>query len=159
MSHQHHNTSPRVHVTSASMAEELLSSAMSTTQALGLILETETSLMRVGQVGQALALSEQKAATTRLYAITMENVKANLLALKRFAEPSITKFKEHTEKFQLILQRNNTVLITTKAISESLMRTLAQETQALQQPTGYGISQRQHTTNATLSGFYLQKNA
>jgi hypothetical protein len=159
MSHQHHNTSPRVHVTSASMAEELLSSAMSTTQALGLILETETSLMRVGQVGQALALSEQKAATTRLYAITMENVKANLLALKRFAEPSIAKFKEHTEKFQAILQRNNTVLITTKAISESLMRTLAQETQALQQPTGYGTTQRQHTTNTTLSGFYLQKNA
>ncbi len=150
---------PRFEVTSLQLAQDILNAAMSASQALGDVLHHETMLMKAGKVRQALELEPQKEAATKVYMVTMEHVKANLLALKRFSAQLLLKFKEAEIRFQNIIQENQVVIATTKAVTEGLIRSLALETQSKTQLTGYNQSRTNVKSSTNTTGFFLEKHA
>lgn len=149
----------RFEVTSPQLASDILNAAISASQTLGELLNRETILMKAGKVRQALDLEPQKEATTKIYMVTMEHVKANLLALKRFSEKHLLQFKESELRFQSIVQENQIVIATTKAVTEDLIRSLASETQSKTQVTGYNQSRTNVKSSTNTTGFFLEKQA
>jgi hypothetical protein len=156
---QHQQSQTLLDVTSPLAAQELLVGAMSAIQTLKVVLEHETRLMKLGRVRQALELTEQKEAASKLYMITLERVKANMLALKRFASDRLVQLKKCHVEFQSILEENKMILVTTKAVTEDLIRSVAQETQSKKQLVGYNQGRSSVKSLANTGGFFVEKRA
>lgn len=98
----------------------------------------ETDHVRVGRLREGLAETERKTALSAAYLQGLEAAKANAIALARFAPEGIETLKVAHRRFSAVVETNQTVLATARTVSESLVKTLAEEMNKARTPTVYG---------------------
>jgi hypothetical protein len=123
-------------------AENLVRHLLAAMDALVATVEQETALVRGGQVRQAAALEATKAELARSYVTDTAQVKANLPALKKHVPDLLAKLQQQHDSFRALLQINLTVLATSHAVSESLIRGAHAELARKSAPQTYGNSGR-----------------
>jgi hypothetical protein len=107
-----------------------------------LVIEEETSLVRAGRLREAAPLERRKAALAHDFTTTT----SRLQTLDLGAAPAAAKTLRATqERFQALLQSNQTVLATAHAVSEGILRGVSSELARKAAPSTYGASGR---TNA-----------
>ena len=113
--------------------------AMGELQAL---LDEESAHVRAGRLRDGLAGQERKAALASGYLRGLEAVKANAIALARCAPDEVARLKSAHAAFARALETNQAVLATARAVSESLLKGIADEMSPAR-PQGYaGIGGR-----------------
>jgi hypothetical protein len=125
-------------VITAAEAEGLIQAALDALEALDPLIAEETSLLKDGRVRQAMELAPAKAEAAQRYQRGLEDIKANAIALGRYAPPSLPLLRRRHEVFAGLMQLNMAVLGTTRTVSESLIRELAATVGHGHQPQGYG---------------------
>lgn len=119
-------------------AERLLAAVSSLMDELTAALETETALIGAGRVRDGLAGEARKAELGQAYILKLQEAKASVLALTRFAPERLREFRAAQSVFERVLDRNQTVIATARAVSEGLMKGLAEEIERDSRPTLYG---------------------
>lgn len=119
-------------------ATSLVETVIATMKALEKVLAEETGLLKAGKVRSALDHETRKAELSGAYLKGLETIKANALALARFAPESVAKLRQEHARFAGVVDLNQTVLMTVRAVSEGLMRGLASETAPRATAAGYG---------------------
>ena len=119
-------------------AERLVASVLATMGELEKVLANETAHIRVGRIRDGLAEEARKSELASAYMRGLETVKANAIALARFAPEALDKLKAAHAAFGRAVETNQTVLATARAVSESLMKGVAEEMNRLSRPQGYG---------------------
>jgi hypothetical protein len=128
----------RPRVVTAAEAEALVDSIAETLAALSQVIGEETQLMRDGAIADALACEPRKTALAGSYMRGLEVVKANAVALARFTPQGVQRLKAAHMAFGELIETNQMVLATARAVSETIVRDLAKESGKLAQPQGYG---------------------
>ncbi|MBN9061634.1 MAG: hypothetical protein BGP06_02315 [Rhizobiales bacterium 65-9] len=125
-------------VTTAEQARALLTEIAAVLDRLEKTLLDETELMQSGRINEGLALSPRKQDEAGLYMRLLESVKANAVALARFAPEGVESLKTRHGVFAQQLHLNQTVIATVKSVSESLVRGLQVEATSRQTLSVYG---------------------
>lgn len=121
-------------------ANELANMVMETLASLAQVIGEETQLMKEGKIAEALDREIRKTELAGQYMRGLELVKANAVALARFAPEQVTRLRGAHLEFSELLQTNQAVLATARAVSETIVRDLAKEAGRVNQPSGYGRS-------------------
>lgn len=123
-------------------AERLLVRLENAMADLVLALEAQTALIAQGRIREGLANEAGKAELSAAYVLHLQHAKANVIALARLAPEELRAFRTRQAEFERIVDRNQTVLATARAVSETLIRGLAEEVERSARPTGYGVVAR-----------------
>jgi len=129
-------------VANAAEAEALVAHFTDIMDKLIAVVEQETELVRAGRLAAATALAETKSDLTRLYMADVLRLQTSRPLLARFAAETLTALRQRHEKFQSLLQVNQTVLATAHAVSEGIVRGVSEELARKQAPQTYGASGR-----------------
>ena len=129
-------------VTSAAEAENLIRNLITATEALVSTVEQETALVGAGHVMQAAPLGKAKSELASAFARHTARVKANLPILKQHVPQLLAQLRAQHESFNALLQTNLTVLATSHAVSESIIRGAHAEVARKSAPQTYGRSGR-----------------
>ena len=127
----------RARVTSMPEARELVDTIMATLGSLAHVIGEETQLMREGQINAALEREARKTELAGSYMRGLEILKANAVALARFVPDDITRLKGAHQAFGELLETNQAVLATARAVSETIVRDLAKDSGRAPQAQGY----------------------
>ena len=119
-------------------AERLVAGVLATMGDLEKVLSNETAHIRVGRIRDGLAEEARKSELASAYMRGLETVKANAIALARFAPEALERLKTAHAGFGRTVETNQTVLATARAVSESLMKGVADEMNRQSRPQGYG---------------------
>lgn len=128
----------RPRISNALEAEKLIETVMETLGALSHVVGEETGLVKAGRLKDAMEREARKAELAGTYMKGVEQVKLNAVALARFAPEKVKRLKTAHLAFQDLIDLNQTVLATARAISESIMRDLATDTNRQNRAPGYG---------------------
>ena len=131
-----------VAILSAADGQKLMRDLAETMDALLVIVEEETTLVRAGRVDQAALLEPQKSALASRYLAACEKLKVHGKALAAQWPQEIAELKRRHEMFQPLLKINLTVLATAHAVSEGIIRGVAGELTRKAAPQTYGVSGR-----------------
>jgi hypothetical protein len=131
---------PRPRAATAEEADTLVLVALQALDALEPVIVEETIHLKEGRMHQALNLGAQKHPAAQQYQRALQDIKANVIALGRFAPPSLGLLKERHEAFSEVLALNMAVLGTAKMVSESIVRELAVDVGQAASPQGYGVN-------------------
>jgi hypothetical protein len=134
----HEAPAPAPRVTTRDEAERLVAGVLDGLAQLEKILEVETANLRAGRINDALANQERKGELTGAYLRGLEAVKANAVALARFAPASLERLKTAHGSFGRVVEVNQVVLATARAVSESIVKGIAEEMYRASAPQGYG---------------------
>jgi hypothetical protein len=129
---------PGARVASRAEAEALVDGTLATLAALEAVLAEETALIRVGKVAEALAGEERKGALAAGYFRALEAVKANAVALARFAPGASERLRAAHGAFGRTLEANRMVIATARAVAEGLIKTVSGELDRMSRPSTYG---------------------
>ncbi len=129
---------PGPRVTTRDEAERLVGGVLEGLAQLEKLIEVETATLRAGRIRDALSHQERKAELTGQYLRGLEAVKANAVALARFAPAALERLKGALGAFSRVVETNQVVLATARAVSESLVKGLAEEMGRASAPQGYG---------------------
>ena len=119
-------------------ADALIAHIMETMQSLEAILVEEGSHVRAGRLRQGLSDTERKTALGASYMQGLEVAKANAIALARFAPDSIEGLKSAHQRFAQVVETSQIVLATACTVSESLVKSLAEDMSRSRTTTVYG---------------------
>jgi hypothetical protein len=128
----------QIRVVGRADAERLIEGVLATMGDLEKVLDNETAQVRLGRLRDGLAEEARKNELATAYMRGLETVKANAIALARFAPEALTRLKAAHAGFGRAVDTNQTVLATARAVSESLMKGVAEEMNRLARPQGYG---------------------
>jgi hypothetical protein len=112
------------------------------------ILEEETAVIRAGRLSEAAKLEPTKADLARLYLSDVERLKNNLGFLRQNLPDSLQSLSRHHDTFYAVLQINLAVLATAHAVSESIIRGVAEELSRKSAPRIYGSSGQSSTASS-----------
>jgi hypothetical protein len=101
------------------------------------VIERETELVRAGKVQEAMKLEPQKTDASRRYVNALGHLNASHEYLARVAPELLTTLHRHHDVFRAMLQINLTVLATSHAVSESIVRGVNAEMQRRNIPNTY----------------------
>lgn len=127
-------------VASRSEAEALAGSVLATLAALDAALAAETAHVRAGRIREGLAEEARKSELTAAYLRDLEAVKANAVALARFAPDAVGRLKSAHAEFTRRVEANRMVLATARAVSEGLIKSVSEEIDRAARPSTYGRS-------------------
>lgn len=127
--------SPRILDRSA--AERLIADVLATMRDLEAVLSAETGHVRVGRIAKGLADEARKSDLASRYLQGLETVKANAIALGRFAPEMVQRLKAAHKAFGGVVEDNRAVLATVRAVSESLVKGISDEMNRAAQPRTY----------------------
>ncbi|AWN45644.1 hypothetical protein DK419_04330 [Methylobacterium terrae] len=127
-----------IRVADADGAERLVTETLSTMRDLEALLGRESDHIRVGRLAEGLAEAERKTALAGAYLQGLQAVKANAVALARFAPEGIAALREAHGRFSEAIAANQAVLATARSVSEGLLRSLSAEITRSGEPKGYG---------------------
>ncbi len=135
-----HNGSnpPAMRVASRTDAEQLVTGVLTAMGDLEALLKAETDHVRVGRFPEGLSQEARKMELTGSYMQGLEAIKANAIALARLAPDALERLKAAHVGFGRTVQDNQTVLATARAVSESLVKGIAEEMNRHARPQGYG---------------------
>ncbi|MCX7324868.1 MAG: hypothetical protein NTZ14_10635 [Hyphomicrobiales bacterium] len=135
-----HAPQERARISSAPEARALVDGLLATLGSLAHIIGEETQLMREGRIGAALERETKKTELSGKYMRGLEVLKSNAVALARFVPDDVTRLKTAHLEFSELLETNQAVLATARAVSETVIRSLAKDAGRTAQPQGYGKS-------------------
>ena len=119
-------------------AERFVSGLLAAMHALQAVLAEETTHLSAGRIGLGLAREADKSALAATYLRGLEHLKANAVALARFAPEALSDLKTSHAAFQEAVARNQAVIATARAVAEGLIRTLSDEMSRKTRPATYG---------------------
>jgi hypothetical protein len=125
-------------VADAAGAERLVAEALAAIAALEAVLAEETALIRAGRLREGLANDARKAECAARYHTGTETLKANAIALARFHPAGIARLREAHARLAAGVEANQAVLATARAVSESVVKSLAVELDRSSRPQTYG---------------------
>lgn len=147
-------------IADAAQAEALVASIAATMTALQDVLQAETAGIKEGRIAAALADQARKTALAGDYMKGLEAIKANALAVARFAPAAMTRLKTLHEEFNKAIALNQAVLATAHAVSEGLMRSLAAEAvNAVASAAGYAPPNARVTQGQTPGPLAVSRSA
>ncbi|HYF55238.1 MAG TPA: hypothetical protein VEA41_13350 [Salinarimonas sp.] len=129
---------PGLRVATREEAGRLVAEVLDGLAQLEKLVEVETANLRAGRIREALSEQERKAELSGLYLRGLEAVKANAVALARFVPGDVERLKAAHASFGRAIEVNQVVLPTARAVSESLVRGIAEEMNRASAPQGYG---------------------
>jgi hypothetical protein len=118
-------------------AEQLVAGVLATMRDLETLLEAETAHVRVGRLRDGLSQEMRKSELAASYMQGIEAIKANAIALARFAPEALERLKLAHITFGDIVSTNQVVLATARAVSETLVKGIAEEMNRHTRPQGY----------------------
>jgi hypothetical protein len=130
-------TAQTMRVAGRADAELLVAGVLAILTDLEALLETETGHVRVGRFREGLSQEIRKNELTASYIQGLEAIKANAVALARFAPEALERLKEVHSRFGRIVDANRVVLATARAVSESLVKGIADEMNRQARPQAY----------------------
>ncbi|MGY2046914.1 hypothetical protein [Methylobacterium sp. JK268] len=125
-------------VADAAAAARLVAETLDRMRDLAAALDAESAEVAAGRLREGLAGEARKAELAGAYLTGLEAVKANAVALARFAPEGIAALREAHQGFTASVERNQAVLATARSVSESLMKSLSGELRRASVPQGYG---------------------
>jgi len=140
-------------IASRTDAEALVKGVLATMTDLEALLEEETGHIRVGRFRQGLSQEQRKSELAAAYIQGLEAVKGNAVALARFAPEAVDRLKTAHGAFGKVVAENQVVLATARAVSETLVKGIADEMNRQSKPQGYAPGrqpQPRHPTSAPL---------
>jgi hypothetical protein len=123
-------------------AEAFAGSVIATVAVLERVLGEETALLKASRIGDASVLAQAKTDAARNYVHALEAVKANGVALARWAPAAVAKLKLAQARLTAAVELNLMVLATARSVSEGIIRSLAREVEAPRTLTTYGAGGR-----------------
>ena len=127
-----------VRLTDRAAALGFVQGLLATMDALERVLARESEGVRAGRIAQALTDSAPKSELASAYMNGLEAAKANAIALARFAPEGLEALKAAQHRFAAVVEINQQVLATARAVSEGLIKALAEEVAKARTPTVYG---------------------
>lgn len=127
-----------VRLTDRTAALGFVQGLLATMGALEGVLARESEGIRAGRIAQALADSASKSDLASAYMNGLETAKANAIALARFAPEGLEALKTAQHRFATVVETNQQVLATARAVSEGLVKALADEVAKTRTPSVYG---------------------
>jgi len=118
---------PQVRITNRDDADKLIGGVLTVMGDLEAVLEAETAHVRVGRLREGLSQEAKKSELTASYIQGLEAVKANAIALARLAPEGLDRLKAAHARFGQVVETNQVVLATARAVSESLVKGIAEE--------------------------------
>lgn len=128
----------RPRIASALEARALIEAVLEALAALAHVVGEETGLLRAGKLPEAMAREPRKTELAGIYMRGVEQVKLNAVALARFAPEQVRRLKAAHLDFQALIDTNQVVLATARAVSEAIMRDLATDANKPTRAPGYG---------------------
>lgn len=128
----------RPRIAGALEAHALIEAVLETLAALSHLVGEETELVRVGRLPEAMEREPRKAELAGVYMRGVEQVKLNAVALARFVPEEVRRLKAAHIAFQNLIETNQIVLATARAVSESIIRDLATDANRPARAAGYG---------------------
>ncbi|WP_439496722.1 hypothetical protein [Bosea sp. (in: a-proteobacteria)] len=128
----------RPRVATAIEARALIETVLETLGALSHVVGEETELVRAGRLPDAMEREPRKTELAGIYMRGVEQVKLNAVALARFVPDEVKRLKAAHIAFQDLIETNQIVLATARAVSESIVRDLAAEANRPARAAGYG---------------------
>lgn len=119
-------------------ARALVEGVLEALAALAHLVGEETGLVRAGRLPEAMTREPRKTELAGIYMRGVEQVKLNAVALARFAPAEVKRLKEAHHAFQGLIETNQIVLATARAVSESVIRDLAADANKPMRANGYG---------------------
>jgi hypothetical protein len=116
------------------------------TELLGII-ESETTLVRAGNVHKAMALAKTKAELSQRYVMTITRLKKSEGFFGQAAPELLQSLQRNHDVFRAMLQVNLTVLATAHAVSEGIIRGVNTEMRKKNMPQTYTSSGRRTVPN------------
>jgi hypothetical protein len=126
-----------IRVTGPAEAMGLIEDIGATMAALEKVLTVETEHVRVGRISEGLADENRKSELTSAYLRGLEALKANAVALARFAPAALEELKSRHKDFARAIETNQIVLATARAVSENLVKGISAELSRAQAPQVY----------------------
>src|SRR5262245_39514694 len=127
-------------VGSVTEAQQLFSHLAEVMDAMLVLVEQETALVRGGKLSEVTNLEQQKSDLARLYHADTARVKASTAFLSQALPDGLDALRRRHDKFHALLQVNLTVLATAQAVSEGIMRGVSAELARKAAPQTYGPS-------------------
>ena len=113
--------------------------------------EEETARLRAGRLRDAVELDEAKVELARAYAAESERVKSAKDIIAQSLPDALDALRKRHDAFQMLLQKNLTVLATAHAVSEGIIRGVSGELARKQAPSTYGASGRANAPSSKTS--------
>jgi len=128
----------RPRIASALEARALIDAVLETLGALSHLVGEETELVRGGRLAEAMTREPRKTELAGIYMRGVEQVKLNAVALARFVPDQVKRLKTSHAAFQGLIETNQLVLATARAVSEAIVRDLASDANRPSRVAGYG---------------------
>jgi len=128
----------RPRVADALSARALIEAVLEALGALSHLVGEETELVRAGRLSEAMSREPRKTELAGIYMRGVEQVKLNAVALARFVPDQVKRLKDAHLAFQNLIETNQIVLATARAVSESVIRDLAADANRPMRANGYG---------------------
>lgn len=128
----------RPRVADALSARALIEAVLEALGALSHLVGEETELVRAGRLPEAMTREPRKTELAGIYMRGVEQVKLNAVALARFVPDQVKRLKDAHHAFQGLIETNQIVLATARAVSESVIRDLAADANRPMRANGYG---------------------
>lgn len=126
-------------VASPKDAESLANGLIQGMARLREILASETELLRAARLREAATLGDAKSAAAKAYVQGLETLRANAIALARWAPASVDRLRRAQAELTDALTVNMAVLATARSVSEGIVRSLAAEVEAPRTLNTYGV--------------------
>jgi hypothetical protein len=123
-------------------AERLLATLTAALDELEGYLDAESELIAAGRIRDGLAGEGRKSELSAAYVLQLQLAKANVVALARLAPEALRVFRARQAAFERVMNRNQTVIATARAVAEGLIRSLSEAVQREARPTVYGAPAR-----------------
>ena len=137
-------------ISSVGEAEQAIANLATIMERLSETIVEETARLRAGRLPQAEAESA-KAELARAYTTETVRLAGGQAFLARAAPDAVARLRERHIAFQQLLQTNLTVLATTHAVSEGIIRGVSGELARKRAPQTYGASGRANVPSAKAS--------
>lgn len=128
----------RPRIADALGARALIEAVLEALGALSHLVGEETELVRAGRLPEAMTREPRKTELAGIYMRGVEQVKLNAVALARFVPDQVKRLKDAHHAFQGLIETNQIVLATARAVSESVVRDLAADANRPMRANGYG---------------------
>lgn len=128
----------RPRIADALGARALIEAVLEALGALSHLVGEETELVRAGRLPEAMNREPRKTELAGIYMRGVEQVKLNAVVLARFVPDQVKRLKEAHLAFQSLIETNQIVLATARAVSESIIRDLAADANKPMRANGYG---------------------
>jgi hypothetical protein len=126
-------------------AATLITHLIDVMDAMLVVVEDETKLVRAGKLSAAARLVPTKHQLSQLYVADTQRLKASQPFIAHTAPNVLAALRKRHDEFRATLQMNLTVLATAHAVSEGIMRGVSDELARKSSPAVYGASGRTAT--------------